>query len=260
MALSPLSIATHSSAATASRQPLRLSPWASVCLRLLLVAVFVAPASGCQMIIGVLMMLRGRPLIEADFKQQTGKDMMDEGKRVIVLCTSPDKAKAEYSGIDIDLSTEITRRLKYEKIKIVDEHSVATWMDDQGGQIDDESIAKAIRKFKADYVILIELEEFAYHEENSRELFRGRSRGTAHVIVLKQVKSADKDKDTETKEKAVTRVPKRIYSRDFSSTYPVHQPVQSDSVSELAFRKQYVDRMADELARLFYDHRPGEDF
>lgn len=239
-----------------------LSPWASVALRLLLVAVFVAPASGCQIIIGVLMMLRGRPLIEADFKQQTGKNMMDEGKRVIVLCTSPDKAKAEYSGIDIDLSTEITRRLKHEKIKIVDEHAVATWMDDQGGQIDDESIARAIRKFKADYVILIELEEFSYHEENSRELFRGRSRGTAHVIVLKPTKKSTQDAEKEAKEKKKSDgpIPKRIYSRDFSSTYPVHQPVQSDSVSELAFRKQYVDRMADELARLFYDHRPGEDF
>lgn len=252
------------STAAKSRPALGMSPWASLFVRLLLVAMFVAPASGCQIIIGVLMMLRGRPLIEADFKEQTGKDMMDEGKRVIVLCTSPDKAKAEYSGIDIDLSTEITRRLKYEKIKIVDEHSVATWMDDQGGLIDDESIAKAIRKFKADYVILIELEEFSYHEENSRELFRGRSRGTAHVIVLKQPKSTTKDGDkpaaSKEKSKPADPTPKRIYSRDFSSTYPVHQPVQSDSVSELAFRKQYVDRMADELARLFYDHRPGEDF
>jgi hypothetical protein len=236
-------------------------------LRLLLVAVLLAPASGCQMIIGVLMMLRGRPLIEADFKQQTGKDMLDEGKRVIVLCTSPDIAKAEYSGIDVDLSTEITRRLKHEKIKIVDEHAVATWMDDQGGRIDDESIARAIKKFNADYVILIELEEFAYHEENSRDLFRGRSRGTAHVIMLKSSKTKSNPEDgPESKaDKAAAKAkpkttPKRVYSRDFSSTYPVHQPVQSDAVSELAFRKQYVDRMADEIARLFYDHRPGEDF
>jgi hypothetical protein len=217
--------------------------------RCVLAAAVVTPLGGCQIVIGVLMLLRGNPMIDADFKQQTGLEMTEKGKKVVVLCTSPDKAKSNHSSLDVDLITEVSRRLKQEKIKIVDEHKVATWLDDRGGVVDDEAIGELARKFKADYVILLEIDEFSIREENSTDLYRGRTRGTASVFSRR--KGA---KGTELSSM------KRIYNKEIASVYPVHHPVQSDAVSEVSFKKQYLDRVSDDIGRMFHDHRPGEEF
>ena len=206
-------------------------------------------SSGCQIIIGLLLMLQGPPTIEADFKDHTKKNMAEKGKKVIVLCTAPEKAKGDYASLEVDLITEVTRRMRGEGIQVVDEHKTATWLDDRGGQVDEDAIADLCRKFKGDYVILFEIDKFSTQEENSPWLHRGRTE--CKVLVLVPGK----------KTKEIKRPPmKTIYTKEFSSVYPVHQPVSAEQRSIIAFRKEYISRVSDELARLFYDHRPGEDF
>lgn len=229
--------------------PTRGVSWRSLLSRCVLAGMLLAPLSGCQIVIGVLMLLRGNPTIDADFKQQTGLEMTEKGKKVVVLCTSPDKAKSNHSSLDVDLITEVSRRLKQEKIQIVDEHKVATWLDDRGGVVDDDAIGELARKFKVDYVILLEIDEFSIREENSPDLYRGRTRGTASVFTRRKgAKASD------------PLAMKRIYNKEISSVYPVHHPVQSDAVTEISFKKQYLDRVSDEIGRMFHDHRPGEEF
>lgn len=207
----------------------------------------VSSLSGCQILIGVLMMIKGRPLLDADFKTLSGRKMTEKGKKVIVLCTAPEKAKGEFSSLDLDLVTEVSRRMKNHEIDTLDPDKITDWMDEHVDELDDAEIVALGKKFHADYVVLIEVDDFEYKEENSPTLLRGRSHATVTVTALDRVKGSK-----------IT--PKKIYSKPFESVYPVHQPVSVEQVSAEIFRKQYVDRMSDELARLFYDHRPGEEF
>lgn len=205
-------------------------------------------AAGCQILIGVLMMIKGRPLLDADFKTLTGRKMTEKGKKVIVLCSAPETAKGDFSALNLDLIAEVSQRMKNQGIETLDPDKITDWLDEHPEELDDIEIVSLGKKFDADYVVQIVVDEFDYREANSPSLLRGRSNGSVTVTALDRVKGSKK----------IT--PKKIYSKPFESTFPIHQPVSAEQVSPPIFRKQYVDRLSDELARLFYDHRPGEDF
>lgn len=205
-------------------------------------------ATGCQILIGVLMMIKGRPLLDADFKTLTGRKMTEKGKKVIVLCTAPEKAKGDFSALDLDLIAEVSQRMKNQGIETLDPDKITDWLEEHPEELDETEVVALGKKFHADYVVQIVVDEFDYKEPNSPSLLRGRSSGSVTVTALDRAKNSKK----------IT--PKRIYNKPFESTFPIHQPVSAEQVSAPIFRKQYVDRLSDELARLFYDHRPGEDF
>jgi hypothetical protein len=216
-------------------------------LPLVLMTIALPSASGCQIIIGVLTMIKGRPTLPADFETLSGKSLAEKGKKTVVLCTSPEKAKGEFKSLDVDIIAEVSRRMKTHEISVVEPHKVATYIDDNGGEIQDEDIDDLARKFDADYVMHIEFRDFGHKEENSPTLYRGHAEGSISVLSVPK-------KDGERKHG------KTIYNKAFTSKYPVHQPVSADNVSAAVFRKQYLERVSEEIARLFYEHRPGEEF
>jgi hypothetical protein len=137
---------------------------------------------------------------------------------------------------------QLSRRLKAHDIDIIDAHKVATWIDDNGG-IDKETELGAVgRQFKADYIILVNLEEFSIYESGSRELYRGRSKG--NVVVAEMQTGEDKKKFA-----------RKIYTKPFSSSYPSHQPISADTERREVFLMRYMDRVSRELAQLFHDYR-----
>ncbi|MGQ0637524.1 MAG: hypothetical protein ACT4QC_23195 [Planctomycetaceae bacterium] len=203
--------------------------------------------SGCQIVIGVLMMLKGLPTIESDFTQKTKKELSEKNKRVVILSSSTGTAQAEDASLDFDFVTEISRRLRLQKINVVDSHEINRYIDDNGQITDETDLAEIGPKFKADYIILFKFDEFGYREPNSVHLYRGHARGKVVVVELKGEGADGK------------RIAKTIYKQPFDSKYPVLQPIQSDQESASVFRQRYVAQLSEELARLFYDHRPGED-
>jgi len=215
-------------------------------MRMLLVGLLVGTASGCQIVIGVLMLFQGLPMLDADFEKATGHSLTEKGKKVIVLCTSPEKAKMEVTSLDVDIIAEVSRRLKAQEIELVDPNKVATYIDDNGGEVNESEIKEISKKFKADYVIFIELTDFGCQEANSPGLLRGHAQGRINVITY------EKHDDI--------NLTKQIYNKPFDSKYPVHQPVSIEQTSLPVFRKQYLDRVSEEIARMFYKHRPGEEF
>jgi hypothetical protein len=216
-------------------------------LILVLGVVLLMPLSGCQIVIGVLQILQGFPKQDADFKKQTGHTLGEKGKKVVILCSSVSSAQSELPSLDIDVIAELTRRFHSQEINVVDAHKVATWIDDEGEITETTDLAKIGPKFGADYVVLINFDEFGFREENSPQLYRGHARGTATVVELKKDASGEKT------------LAKQIYHRPFDSKYPVHQPISADQENPSTFKHRYLTRLSEELARLFYDHRPGED-
>lgn len=216
-------------------------------LQLAAAAALVAVNGGCSLFVMAGKMMKGDPAIPSDFEQYTHKSLTEEGQTVAVLCSTPEGIKKDFPSLSIDLLSEVSHRLRAEKIEVVPPHEVARWIDDNGGQVGE--LGELARAVKADYVIHIHLDQFSYKEDNSPNLFRGRCSGVVNVWEVPD----DEDKKP-------AGAARQVYSKSFNSTYPTHQPVPVDQTPATVFRHKYLTRVADELARLFYPTRPGALF
>ncbi|MEZ6045707.1 MAG: hypothetical protein R3C11_09045 [Planctomycetaceae bacterium] len=163
--------------------------------------------------------------------------------KVIVICKTPDSISSDYPSLNIDLLEGISRRLKREDISIVNPNDVATWFDDNLGVVDDPTMLAL--EFDAKYVITVDVEKFSYLEENSTNLLRGRSTGVLRAYELRDFNNSSQAVE--------------IFHRGLSSKFPEMYPVQSDRVSEKTFRKQYLDRVSEQIAQQFYNHKASEE-
>jgi hypothetical protein len=200
--------------------------------------------SGCSLGVMAGKMLRGEPLVTSQFKSMTGTDLTKGEHKLVVICSTPASVDGDLSSLNIDLIDGITRRMKIQGVKVIDPDEVAKWIDDNGGVITDPSeMAKA---FKADYVAWIEVYTFSLKEENSPKLLRGRTSGFIRVYQVEEVSGE--------------RMALSAFNTEFNTTFPEHKPVSETGRSALTFQKEFTDRICDELAEKFYDHRPGTGF
>lgn len=218
----------------------RIPRWNRLAVLLCAISLVVS-ASGCQIIIGAMMILRGFPKETADFKKFTGKSLADKGRKTIVLATCPDSARSESPSLDVDLITQLSRRLKAHEVNVIDAHKVASWIDDNGGIEEDTELSKIGRQFKADYIVLVNIQNFSIYEENSRHFYRGRADG---MVLAVEMQGEGKQK-----------VAKKIYHKPFRISYPSQQPVPADTERREVFMMRYMDRLSQELAQLFHDYR-----
>ncbi|MGE5194908.1 MAG: hypothetical protein ACM3U2_20645 [Deltaproteobacteria bacterium] len=212
-------------------------------------ALLAGTLSGCQIIIGSLLTLQGRPKTTCEFTNMThGKSLAEKGKKVIVLSTSSASAQSEEPSLDLDIIDAVSRRLKIENVDVVDPHQVGTWIDDNGGIKENTNLEPIGVKFKADYIILFTFTDFGYAEENSPGLYRGRASYKVVVVEMKDSKSAPGGKRA-----------KVIYNRHFDSKYP-NRPVAADEAGTLeVFKTKYLARLSQDLTRLFVDYRPEDE-
>jgi hypothetical protein len=216
-------------------------------LSFVLGAALLATLPGCQIVIGVLALFQGFPKQDCDFKKQTGKPFAEKGKKVLILSTSSAPAQSEHPSLDMDIISELSRRLRAQNIELIDSGKIAKYIDDNGGVSDETDLGSMGAKFDADLIVLVKFDEFSFREPNSLQLYRGKARGTIVVIEVQKGKS---------KGKATAR---KIYYRPFDSKFPLHAPIPAESERPDLFKQRYLARLSEELARLFYDHRPGED-
>lgn len=200
--------------------------------------------SGCSLGVMAGKMFTGEPLRPAQFRAMTGTDLTKGEQKIVVICSTPTSVDADLSSLNIDLIDGITRRMKVHGIDVIDPDEVAKWIDDNGGVVADPS--EMARAFEADYVAWIDVYGFSLREENSPKLLRGRASGFLRVYQIQEV-SGDRT--------ALT-----AFNTEFKSTFPQHQPISETGRSALTFQKEFVDRICDELAEKFYDHRPGAGF
>src|SRR5262245_39052043 len=197
---------------------------------------------GCQIIIGSLMTLQGRPKTTCEFTRMThGKSMTEKGKKVLVVATASSSAQFGEPSLVFDVIGEVSRRLKTKNVDVVDPHLVGIWIDDNGGINEDTSLDPLGNKFNADYIILINFTDFGYHEQNSPNLYRGHA---AYKVAVAEMVRDSKARDG--------KRAKLLYSHAFSSKYPQNRPQSVDEVGtpEL-FKSKYMARLSVELERLF---------
>jgi hypothetical protein len=203
---------------------------------------------GCQIVVGTLLTLQGRPKTTCEFTNMTKKNLAEKGKKVIILSSSAASAQWEEPSLDLDIIDAVSRRLQIENVDVVDPHKVGTWIDDNGGIKETTNLDPIGVKFKADYIILIKFNNFGYGEQNSPNFYRGHA--SYKVVVVEMVK----DENAPGGKRA-----KMLYSHAFESKYPANRPVAVEEVTPELFKSKYMANLAQELARKFVDYRPEDE-
>ena len=199
---------------------------------------------GCSLGVMFGKMLTGDPKRLSEFKSMTREDLAKGKRKVLVICTTPESVESELATLKFDLIDGITRRMKLNGIKVINPDLVAAWIDEHDHA--ESSPSDLAQDFETDYIIHVVVESFSFREPNSPKLFRGRSSGFVRVFKVEDFASQ--------------RVAQNVYVNEFASTYPTHQPISEQGRSSITFQKDYVERLCDQLAQKFYDHRMGNDF
>ncbi len=220
------------------------TPWRALGQSLCLAACLLGLA-GCSLFVIAGKVLFGDPTLVSAFHEGTGVDLADGEKKVVVLCSAP--SMIEEGGelsVNYEIVEGVSRLLKREGIRLIDSNDVRTWMDDNGGRLDDPR--DLADDFDVDYILYISLGRVNFHEPNSPDLYRGSASGDIFVYQVKK-----RDGETQTHE---------VFSKAFTSTYPEFNPVSADQIDSLRiFQKKFLDRVSGQLSQLFYDHKVSEE-
>jgi hypothetical protein len=204
---------------------------------------------GCQIVIGTLMTLQGRPMATCEFTAMTKKKLAEKGKKVVVLSSSTAQAQIEERSLDLDIIDSVSRRLQLDNVDVIDPYKVGAWIDEHGGITEETPLEPIGVKFNADYIVLFKFNNFGYGAANTHGLYQGHA--SYKVVVVEMVK----DKNAREGKRA-----KVIYNRPFESTFPKNRPVSADEAGTLeVFKSNYMSRLSQDLTRLFVDYRPEDE-
>lgn len=200
--------------------------------------------AGCSLFILAGKMFFGDPTVTSAFTLATGVDLTDGDHKVVVLCSAPSMVDDGDISLNYTIVEDVSRRLKRVGVALIDSNDVRTWMDDNGGRLEDpRELADA---FDADYIVYISLGQVSFHEDNSPELYRGKASGEVFTYKI-------------TKSKGEVLV-NEVFSKGFGTTYPDFHPVAADQIdSPRIFKKRVLDRTSAQLAQLFYSHKISEE-
>lgn len=169
----------------------------------------------------------------------TAPDFKDlQEKRVVIVCRPVVELQFSDSTVPRDLTRQVGKLLsqKVRKIKVVDEHEVSEWTDENSWQ----KFVEVGKALKADMVVGIELERFSLQQGPT--LFQGNA-GLRLVVYDMQ------NGGRQVYEQSLPRV-----------LYPPNTPIPSTDKSEAEFRRQFLTVLAEQVARHFYAHDSREDF
>jgi len=195
--------------------------------------------SGCNAVVLAGLLIAGPPTVEPDFDKMTKKSLRDQGVKVAVVCFAPDEVRLNFIDVDKDIAKYVAHRLNANHITTVNPDRIQEWIDKHEDWDRPEEIGEAT---KATHIILVDVHKYNLFEENSHELYKGRSE------VLISVFEMQKDGGTE-----------KVYTKEISCQYPLETPRETSEISYDRFRREYLGRLSEEIGRLFYSHADGDD-
>ncbi len=201
-------------------------------------------ASGCSLFVMAGKMFLGDPKVRSAFSAQTGVDLLEDEKKILIVCRTPSLMQGQMPTLQHDLTDSILRSLRQRGIQTVSPDDVADWLDDNGGEFQNASELAA--DFDTDYIAVIDVESLSFIEPNSPDMFRGAAQGAVRAYRVA--------------EEGSRRTALQVFSSGFKTEYPRLNPVPSHSISERTFQKQFVQHLSQHLARQFYDYRMGDEF
>jgi len=194
--------------------------------------------SGCAQFVLLGYLIGGPPSIEPSFDAETGTCLTGKEKRVAVVCYAPTELKFEYPKIDAEIASALSYRLSEHRINVIQPDYVRAWMDEHPDWERPEEIGEA---YGATHVVNIELTDFSLYEENSHTLYRGRAEVYVSVIEMAEGGTGEE-----------------IYSTEINSLFPILAPRSTEEISFLAFKREYLSRLSEELGWLFYERYNGD--
>ncbi len=191
---------------------------------------FIAGTTGCAVL--YQMAYGDGPKVEARFKGL-------QGKRVAVVCMVDPSAYGD--GDTSTLIGESVARLlrnNVDKIDVVRQDKVADWMDTNNW--DDAAFIEIGRGVKADMVVAIDVSAFSLHE--SQTLLKGRAQVATTVFDV-----ADDGKEV-------------FRTTDHDFTFPTSHAIPTMSANARAFQRTFIELLAENIAKNFYDYDMKLDF
>jgi hypothetical protein len=195
-------------------------------------------ASGCAQFTLLGYLIGGPPSIEPDFDKETGKGLDNEDYRVAVICFAPTEMKLQHPKVDIEVASTVAFRLDKNEIPTINPDVVHTWLDQHRDWDNAEEVGAAL---KATHVIEIELAEFDLFEENSTQLYRGRTEAYINVYEMDDSGSGD-----------------RIYSKELQFMFPTEVPRSATELPLTNFKMEYLSRLSEKIGFLFYPRYSGD--
>lgn len=208
-------------------------------LTLVLLATVAIGTSGCNYIVLLGYLIGGPPSIEPDFDSMTGESLTDKEVIVAVVCYAPKEVLYDYSRVDRDIAKYVSYQMTAKKIKVLNPDLVQKWLDENSNWDEPSEIGEALG---ATHVVYIDITKYTLYEENSHELYRGRSEVDVTVYEI------DEDGEGEP-----------IYSTELLSRFPLAAAQDSSEISRPGFQARYHQRLSFEVGRLFYEHYNGDD-
>jgi hypothetical protein len=187
-------------------------------------------ASGCSLLATAMYFIEGTNT-PADFSGL-------RGKRVAVICRPVTALHFRDSSVAQELAKQVGAVLEKNvgKIKLVDQRDVSEWADENNW---DEyvEIGKALN---ADMVLGLDLEEFSLYQ--GQTLYQGKANLKISVYDVAEGKQP-------------------VFERNLpQAVYPPNAAIPAGEKPEPQFRRQFVNHLAELIARHFYDHDASVDF
>jgi hypothetical protein len=162
-----------------------------------------------------------------------------KGKRVAVICRPVASLQFESSSVSRELSMAVANLLEQnvKHIKLIDQDEVDKW-EDENNWDNYIQIGKAL---KADMVVGIDLDQFSLLQ--GQTLYQGKASVELSVY----------DLNKPTKRPAFQKsLPQRMY--------PPNAPIPAAEKPLAEFQRQFIEVLADQIGRHFYDHDSTKDF
>lgn len=160
-----------------------------------------------------------------------------KGKRVAVVCATDEGIGSDANGILLSRYVRELLEIKIDKIDLVSQEEIDKWsLGANEGRNDYTDIGQGV---KADYLIAIEMLNMSL--QDGATLFQGKS--DLSLAVYDMNKSG-----------------KVVFRRNVPQyTFPSLQGASALETDETKFRKIYLTRVANRLARYFYPYEIGAD-
>lgn len=196
-------------------------------------------ASGCAQFTLLGYLLGGPPSIEPDFDKETGEGLDNPEYNIAVICFAPTEMKLHHPKVDIEVASTVAYRFLQNEIPAMNPDKVHAWLDQHRDWDHAEEVGAAL---KATHVVEIELADFDLYEENSTQLFRGRTEAYINVYEM--------DVEAGTGE--------RIYSKELDFVFPTEVPRSSYDQPLTNFKMEYLSRLSEKIGFLFYERYSGD--
>jgi len=224
--------------------PFRSAVWLRNASLLVAIALIPVTIGGCSLFVMAGKMLIGDPKMAAAFKTQTGVDLTEGEKSLLVVCRSPHLILNEAPTFEYDLTDGLLRRLKQQGVDVVSPDKVSRWLDDNGGEFEDAK--ELARDFDADFIAVVDVQSVRFFEEHSRDMLKGHAQGTIRVYETTMIGGE--------------RTAYEAFRSGFSMDHPRFRPVSIHEMSEHAFQRQFIDTLIRQIARQFHDYRSADEF